>query len=394
MGVVQGEHRAAQRRARSGSPCCEERSAAELRNSAAKRSGAALESPAVPAVPAWLVLAAALLSAGCFTTRYVAQAAYGQLELSGYARSVDDVLADPRTPERTALLLEESREILRFARAAGLDDQGNYRRYVDLRRGQVVWFVTASRPLAFEPKVWRFPVAGSFPYLGWFEEDEARRFVAKLEAQGWDVSMRRVRAYSTGGWFKDPIVSTMFTSGDDAILELAALMLHELVHANVLVKDQAVFNESVATFVGDALAADYLVARFGDGSPQVLTYHAELAKERARGARMARAYAELDALYRGPASDAEKRAGKERVTSALEEELELPRRPNNADLQQFRTYHAGQDAFAALFAACGRSWPRFLSVVKSTPRSLFPQRHARELDGAIRSLAARCARPA
>jgi predicted aminopeptidase len=337
-----------------------------------------------------VLLLLALLAGGCFTTRYVAQAAYGQLELMGAARPVADVLADPRTSERTAALLEESRSILGFARAAGLDDHGNYRRYVELDRAQVVWFVTASRPLAFEAKVWRFPIAGSFPYLGWFVEDEARRFVARLRTQGWDVSMRPVRAYSTGGWFPDPIVSTMLTPGDDAIGELAAVLLHELVHANVLVKDQSVFNESVASFIGDALAGDYLARRFGPGGPQVRAYQADLAVQRARGERMARAYAELDALYRSGASDDEKRAGKERITGALKDELGLARRPNNADLQRFRTYNTGQQAFAELFAACGRSWPRFVAVVKATPRRLFSQPQSKELDGVIRALAPGC----
>jgi predicted aminopeptidase len=337
-----------------------------------------------------LVALVAVLSCGCFTTRYVAQATYGQLELMGYARPVADVLADARTSERTAALLVEAREILRFARAAGLDDRGNYRKYVELGRAQVVWFVTASRPLAFAPKVWRFPIAGSFPYLGWFDEAEARRFVAGLGAEGWDVSMRPVRAYSTGGWFPDPIVSTMLGAGDDAVEELAAILLHELVHANVLIKDQAVFNESVASFVGNALADAYLVRRFGEGARELRAYRAERAAARARGERMARAYRELDALYRSDASDAVKRAGKERVTAALEVELDLPRRPNNADLQAYQTYNAGQEAFAALLAACGGSWPRLLAVVKGVPGGRFSEPHQKQLDGVIRGLAPGC----
>jgi predicted aminopeptidase len=305
---------------------------------------------------------------------------------------VGDVLADADTPERTRVLLEESREILRFARAAGLAVKDKYEKYVELDRPQVVWFVTASRPLEFKAKVWRFPVAGGFPYLGWFDEGEARRFVAKLKREGWDVSMRPVRAYSTGGWFSDPIISTMFTRGDDAFRELAAVLLHELVHATVLIKDQAVFNESVASFSGDGLAAGYLAGRFGAGSAELRAYQEELARDRARGERRARAYAELDALYRSGAGDDVKRAGQERITAALQRELGLSRRPNNADLQAFKTYNAGQEAFAELFAACGRSWPRFLAVVKKTPRSLFPEAQARDLDGVIRALAAGCPR--
>jgi predicted aminopeptidase len=188
----------------------------------------------------------------------------------------------------------------------------------------------------------------------------------------------------------DPIVSTMLGPEDDAIAELAGVLLHELVHANVLVPDQAVFNESVASFVGDRLTDAYLVGRFGAAAPEVAAYRAERAVASARGDRMARAYQELDALYRSDASDADKRAGKQRVTAALEDELDLARRPNNADLTAYRTYHAGHDAFAALHAACGGSWPRFLAAVRAPPRGLFPERHAKQLDAVIRALTPRC----
>lgn len=340
-------------------------------------------------VLAWLALACG----GCFSTRYVAQAAWGQLELLGYSRSVSDVLDDPSTSARTAALLEESRAILAFAARHGLASRGNYRRYVDLGRDQLVWFVTASKPLAFEPKVWRFPVAGSFPYLGWFEREEAQRFVARLARDGWDVYMRPVRAYSTGGWFRDPIVATMFTRGDDAVAELANVLLHELTHANVLVRDQAVLNESVASFVGDALTDGYLAERFGRDSAELAAYRAALAEENARGARLARAYAELAALYKTSAPADEKRAGKERVTAALQQELNLVHRPNNASLQGFKTYNSGRESLPALFAACDGSWPRFLDAVRAVARAAFREPHQEDLDAVILGLRDRCAPP-
>jgi predicted aminopeptidase len=344
----------------------------------------------MPAVRRALLLLIAITGGGCFTTRYVAQAAYGQLELLGYSRPVDEVIADRATPARTAALLEESRAILAFARRHALDPRGNYRRYVELGREAVVWFVAASRPLAFEPKVWRFPIAGSFPYLGWFEERQARRFVARLARGGWDVTIRPVRAYSTGGWFRDPIVSTMLLTDDDAVAELANVLLHELVHANVLVKDQAVFNESVASFIGDELTDAYLGERFGAASRELGRYRAELARERARGRRLARAYAELDAVYRTDAGAADKRAAKDRVTAALQDELELTHRPNNASLLAFKTYNSGHDALVALFATCGRSWPRFLAAVRAAGGAAFREPHQEALDAVIQGLGATC----
>jgi predicted aminopeptidase len=332
-------------------------------------------------------------SSGCFGARYVAQAAYGQLELLGYSRPVAQVLQDPRTDPRTAALLLESRAILTFAGQNGLPSHGNYRRFVELDRNQVVWFVTASRPLAFAAKIWRFPIAGSFPYLGWFELEAARRHRDELMADGWDVYMRPVRAYSTGGWFRDPILSTMLLPGDNAVSYLSEVLLHELVHANVLVRDQAVYNESVASFIGDGLAAAYLAERFGSTSKELARYCELLDEERRSGERMARAYAELDALYRSAATPAEKQAGKDRITEELQTELHLLRRPNNASLQGFKTYHAGHEALVALFASQG-SWPRFIAAVKGVPRRAFTRPHQTELDDVFRGLAPRGGAPA
>lgn len=332
-----------------------------------------------------------LALSGCFTTRYVVQAAYGQLELLGYSRPIPEVLRDPKTDERTAALLREAGAIVAFAGQNGLSSHGNYRRYVELDRGQVVWFLTASRPLAFAAKVWRFPIAGSFPYLGWFAGAQAVRHREELEADGWDVYVRPVRAYSTGGWFRDPIISTMLLPNDNAIRYLAEVLQHELVHANVLVKDQAVFNESVASFIGDGLAESYLIARFGEESRDVALYRASLEAERVSGERMAKAYGELDALYKSGVSNPEKLAGKERITAALQEELHLLHRPNNASLQGFKTYNSGHDALVALFASCGKSWPRFIAAVKGADRRLFTKPHQTELDDVIKGLAPRCA---
>src|SRR5690606_5007973 len=98
-----------------------------------------------------------------------------------------------------------------YALENGLAISDNYDEFVALNRPYVVWFVNASHPLAFYPKTFWFPVVGSFPGLGWFDERTARRHAASLQREGWDVSVRGVRAFSTGGWFGDPIVSSMFT---------------------------------------------------------------------------------------------------------------------------------------------------------------------------------------
>lgn len=334
--------------------------------------------------PALLALALTVLG-GCFHARYLTQATGGQLDLLQRARPIDQVLADPDTDPRTAILLAEVGHILDFARAQGLASQGNYQRYVELDRPAVVWMLTASRPLAFEPKNWWFPIVGSFPYLGWFDWRAARRYGAEL-AGDWDVAIRPVHAYSTGGWFPDPVLSTMLSDGDDAFRYLTNILLHELVHANVLVYGQSTFNESLASFVGDAMTADYLAARFGAGSAEVQAFALELADEQLRGERLQKAYAELEALYASELPDATKRERKDAITRQLQLDLDLIDQPNNASLSGFATYNAGRAELAALFATCGRDWPRFLALMNTLESDDFPEDQTEDIGPVIDKL--------
>jgi predicted aminopeptidase len=139
------------------------------------------------------------LCGACTATGYVAQAGLGQLDLFARARDIDEVLDDPNIDVRKRKLLMEVSLVLRYARARGLKDKGNYRKYVDLPRGAVVWFTAAAPELSLEPKEWSFPIVGSFTYLGWFDFVRAMKFRRSLERDGYDVYLRGVRAYSTGG---------------------------------------------------------------------------------------------------------------------------------------------------------------------------------------------------
>lgn len=335
-----------------------------------------------------VAFAVATAASGCVRARYAVQAGFGQLDLWQRARPRAEVIADPDTDPATRALLIEVDRVLAFARASGLATRGNYDRYVPIAGEGVVWFVTACRPLAFEPKLWRFPLVGSFPYLGWFDQRDAIAFARRLERAGWEVYVRPVAAYSTGGWLRDPVLSTMLDPGR-GVRGLANTLLHELVHANVLVPDQSVFNESVATFVADAMTADYLAQRFGAASDELAQYRRELADERRAGERLRRAVADLDAVYRSDAPEAVKRRRKRRLLRALAADLGWGEPPNNAYLMQFRTYHAGFAALARLRRACG-AWPRVLEALRAvTPRD-FPAPQHEPIDAAVAAAIGRC----
>jgi predicted aminopeptidase len=323
-------------------------------------------------------------------TRYVIQAGIGQAELWSVARDIDDVIADPDTDERTRVLLKEAEIIMKYAQKHGFSSKGNYEQFVKLERGQVVWFLAAAKPLELEAMIWNFPLVGSFPYLGWFDRKEALQIRKRLKKRGLDVYVRPVHAYSTGGWLDDPILSTMLSPEDDAFRYLTNILLHELTHANLFVEDQATFNESIASFVGDTMADEYLVWRFGKTSEEVQLYREEQAESLERGKRFVKAHDALKKLYESDQSKAAKLAEKERITSAVQHELHLSWKPNNASLLGFKVYNTGQAEFQALYKACGHRWAPFFAAIKSLKAGDFGEEQLEKIDPVIRSLQGRC----
>lgn len=139
--------------------------------------------------------------------------------------------------------------------------------YVRTDRDYLVDVVSAAREDRFERKEWRFPIFGAFPYKGFYRTEPAMRLAAQLRREGWDVYVRRVDAFSTLGFFRDPLYS--FMAGYEEA-RLADLVLHEMAHATLWIRDEAQFNEEFATFVGRTGARDYLVERYGPEDPRVL----------------------------------------------------------------------------------------------------------------------------
>ena len=294
-----------------------------------------------------------LSSTGCLMTRYLAQAGAGQLELLAKARPLEEVVADNDTPLRTAMLLAEIPAIKQYGRSYGLKIKRNYNSYSSLGRPAAVWFVGAADPVAFKPLKWCFPIVGCFAGLGWFDEDDGVKHKLELEEMGYDAIVRPASAYSTGGWFPDPVLSTMLGGGDDAFPELANVILHESVHATVLVPDQPFFNESLASYVADTLTDHWIADRFGRGSPEELAWTLGQATGVHRTARLLAAYTELKTLYDGPLPRAQKLTRKAVIIDALVEDLRMRRRPNNASLTEARVYNGGAAALIDAHRACG-----------------------------------------
>jgi len=193
------------------------------------------------------LIAMVILLSACTTVGYYAQSIGGQLNLVLKARRIPVVLQDPATSQSLKDKLGTVLEIRGFAsRELGLPENKSYTRYVDVRRPYLVWNVFAAPELSLDPVTWCFPVVGCVAYRGYFSKKAALEFAQRLANQGHDVYIGGVPAYSTLGWFSDPVPNTVMHYPD---AELAGLIFHELSHQRYYIKDDTTFNESFATAV-------------------------------------------------------------------------------------------------------------------------------------------------
>jgi predicted aminopeptidase len=322
-----------------------------------------------------LVGTAAGLLASCSTLNYYSQAAQGQLELLSDSRPIDDWIADPGTSSKLRLRLETARQIRRFAVSEmALPDNDSYKKYTALKRKYVLWNVVATPELSLKPLTWCFPVAGCVNYRGYYNKEAADAYALELKAEGNDVEVGGVPAYSTLGWFSDPLIST-FINYPDA--ELARMIFHELAHQIVYAQGDSQFNESFASTV-EEVGVERWMDRFGnqamrDGYARyksrkhdflglLLKYRKALEQN----------YALVDR------SDSQKRAVKARLFQELKDEYQVLKgnwggyagydrffeQPlSNAHLASIATYEDFVPAFRAMLKREG-SFPRFYNSVK------------------------------
>lgn len=196
------------------------------------------------------IVALLLFASSIFSSCYLSRQGYRQAELLWSRKSVDDVLAekDLSTEERNKLLF--SKEALEYARSAGLNVGQSYRHYIKMKTDAVSYVVQAAKPTELKLKTWWFPVVGSVPYLGFFDRADRDNEALDFEKKGYEVHKGSVAAYSSLGWFADPIYSSMLRRSD---VELAHLYFHELTHRTIWLEDGVEFNENLAEFVADVL---------------------------------------------------------------------------------------------------------------------------------------------
>lgn len=194
----------------------------------------------------------------------------GQFTIIWNARPVEEVLADPTFPDSLKSKLNLIKEVRKYAiDSLGLKDTENYKTLYDQHGEEIMWVVTACEPFQFKPKEWKFPILGAVPYKGFFSKEKAIELRNELDKEGWDTSIRNPGGWSTLGWFTDPILSGMLERSEG---DLANLIIHEMVHSTIFVKDSIDFNENLATFIGDRGAEKFLLSRYGEHSKEYTDY--------------------------------------------------------------------------------------------------------------------------
>jgi predicted aminopeptidase len=332
---------------------------------------------------------------GCADIHYVLQSVSGHLQVMQAASPMSQLLDDAHTSPRLKAQLLLAQRMRSFAVSAlALPDNESYHRYADLGRRAVVWNVVAAPELSLKLKTWCFPVAGCVGYRGYFEEAQARAMAVELQAQGQEVSVYGVPAYSTLGWMNwaggDPLLNTFIHYPED---ELARMIFHELAHQVLYVPDDTVFNESFATAVANLGVARWLTAQ---GSQAAWRGFAAHSSQRAQfRALIVATRRTLSGIYEGKESSAldhqeqmamKKRAMQEFRAQYLQLRVSWGAAPfpgwdawvvgaNNAAFGAQAAYDELVPQFEALFEREGRDWSRFYDAVRRLAQLPKDDRH-------------------
>jgi len=322
------------------------------------------------------LLAVCTMCSGCYTLKQ-GVTMLGYLNQSVPLEKIAAEEASPEVPDGGEFV-RQVHDIRRFAsKDLGLSMTKNYTRYVQLDRDYLAAVVSASAKDSFNRHEWHFPVVGVMPYKGFFDVEDARKERKKLEKKDLDVWIRPVEAFSTLGWFKDPLYSYM---RDYPPARLADLIIHESLHATVFVKGQVQFNEELAEFIGSEGARLYMETRYGADSAEYRAMFALEADQKTFVTFIQALIAELDALYASGLDREEILTKKEAIITAAQERFtaeydrlfssahyrgfaELP--VNNAYLELYRLYHAEDNFFADLYERSGRNLHAFIAAAKT-----------------------------
>ena len=323
---------------------------------------------------------------GCQTVHYYSQAIDGQCRILLKRQPISAIVTDSNSPQPLRESLTYILKVRKFAENELQLPVGNhYLTYVDLNRPFVLWNVFAVPEFSLTPKTWCYPVAGCAAYRGYFDETNAQQYAHKLNKQGYDVYVGGVTAYSTLGWFDDPILST-FVRFSQA--QKAALIFHELAHQKLYVKDDTAFNESFATFVEQEGLRRW---QLSSGSEQIYSDYLRQHRRRRQFVQLIMQYRQkLEFLYQTDLEPAEKRVRKATIFSELRNEFDrlktrqvelsaynvwMNRSLNNAKISSVVAYHDFLPAFQKMLTQFAGELDLFFEECRQLAQKDKAERH-------------------
>ncbi|HEV7350534.1 aminopeptidase [Telluribacter sp.] len=314
--------------------------------------------------------------------------AKGQLSILANVQDVSEVLRDPTFPDSLKARIRLIEEIKRFGvDSLGLNPSENYTTFYDQHGKPILWVLTASDKYQLKAREWSFPILGAFAYKGYFDSTRAAREEAGLIKEGLDTNIGEVSAWSTLGYLKDPILSSMLKRSEGS---LASLILHELTHGTLFVKNNLELNENLASFVGEVGAVRFLNYKYGPDSHQQKRYNYIKRYNDAYSQHILRGATRMDSLY-GTFPDKTPSARKDSLKFGLIREIisdvdtllggkrsltskrswEETNLPNNAYFIGFQTYKSQQNTFQEEFEKrFGGDFKRYLAYLKEKYPSL------------------------
>lgn len=324
-----------------------------------------------------LILGVFVSLTGCSTIGYYSQAVGGHLKLMRARQPIAEVIESPDTSPELREKLQTLVDARQFAvEELGLPDNDSYSTFVETGRSAVTWNVVAAEEFSVNPKTWCFPVAGCVSYRGYFAREDADQYAAGLATQNYDVTVGGASAYSTLGWFDDPILDTMLRGSDTRYV---GTLFHELAHQVLYVKDDSNFNEAFATFVEQVGTRKWLERR-GEAT-RIEQYDASLVRvtdfvQLLRGTRRA-----LQDTFAQELDEQAMREEKAAVFDQMRADYEalkeswggfagydnwFKRDLNNARLVAVSTYRRFVPAFYAMYLEAGEDLKKFYEVARVT----------------------------
>ena len=309
-------------------------------------------------------LALLVSTAGCGSPAYYSQAIRGHLQIMADRTPCQRLIEDPKVSADLKGSLVTARRLCEFAQhELSLEANGHFQHYADIGRPFVVWNLYAARELSLEAKTWGYPVVGRLDYRGYFDESAARRYARRLEEQGWETYIEGATAYSTLGWFRDPLLNTFLRFEEAAVAET---LFHELAHQRVFAPGDTDFNEAYATVVGREGTRRWMRSRGDTGALRTWEESLELEEHYVATALAARnrlqcLYSQYSGPHEPPGGEDTVRARKRDILNRLATDLasllgnDMPSGEewNHARLNSLATYYELVPAFDALLAAHG-----------------------------------------